>query len=447
MKYGKSNLNIVQIIWHDLGRHLSCYRNGTVKSPNIDRMAEEGVLFTNHFSTGPVCVPSRCSILTGRYPHAQELWRFNEDEITLPKTLKEYGYVTYRFGFHEEKEFFALNNDIDIELAGKELLGYDYSWKDSRNSMAIADRFCEFIRNELPEKPFFASIAFYDVHRPNEAEISDEEINITKLPEFLPEMPDTYESKKDFAILEKRIKKADEAVGRILECLRSHGLKEKTLVYFTTDHGIDFPRAKMTVYDPGIEAALIFWGPDFLSKGKIDNNLHSHIDIFPTLMDIINKPIPGRVQGKSFAAALTGEEYAPREFIIAERAWEAPDDPVRAIRTNKYKYIRNYCPDWPIPVPPDYTKKVGKKIIERIYSKPRPFEELYDLENDPFELNNLAENEAYKDIKEMLQKKLEEVLVEENDKVLKLPSYLSYLKELKDGRWRKVKDSFKLDLK
>jgi len=99
------DLNIILIIWHDLGRHLSCYDAGSVCSPNIDRMAEEGVLFSNHFSTGTSCIPSRCSILTGRYPHAQDLWRFNEDEISLVKLLSDAGYSTYRFGCREEREF------------------------------------------------------------------------------------------------------------------------------------------------------------------------------------------------------------------------------------------------------------------------------------------------------------------------------------------------------
>jgi len=236
-------------------------------------------------------------------------------------------------------------------------------------------------------------------------------------------------------------------VGKILDFLRSEGLKENTLVYFTTDHGIDFPRAKMTIYDPGIEAALIFWGPEFVPKGKIDDNLHSHVDIFPTLMDVINKPIPDRVQGKSFAEALFGQEYTPREFIIVERAWEAPDDPIRAIRTKKYKYIRNYCPGWPIPIPPEYARKVGSDVIEKIYSNSRPFEELYDIENDPGEMNNLAENKEYREIKNELWKMLESVLIEDDDKVLDLSRYLSYLRELQDGKWKKEATGFKLKLK
>ncbi|HOJ10756.1 MAG TPA: sulfatase [Clostridiales bacterium] len=446
MEYKNDKLNIVQIIWHDLGRHLSCYQEGSVSSPNLDRMAREGILFTNHYSTGPVCVPSRCSILTGRYPHAQELWRFSNKEVTLPKTLKEAGYSTYRFGFHEEKEFNTLNKDIDIELMGKELLGYEYTWKESRKPMDIADRFCEFLGNQLTDKPFFANVAFYHVHRPNIEEVDEETVNNTKLPAILPDLPDTYESKEDVAILEKKIKTADEAVGKILDCICSQGLKDKTLVYFTTDHGIDLPRAKMTVYDAGIQAALIFWGPDFIQAGKVDNNLHSHMDIFPTLMELINNPIPKRVQGSSFAPVFTGTDYTPREFVIVERTWEASDDPVRAIRTPKYKYIRNYCPGWPIPVPPDYTRKVGKEIIEKIYSNPRPFEELYDIENDPCELNNLANDENHKEVKDEMWRTLENILIEDSDPVLSISEYMSYLKELVPGRWVKEGKRFTFNI-
>jgi N-sulfoglucosamine sulfohydrolase len=439
-------LNIIQIIWHDLGRHLSCYGAGSVNSPCIDRMASEGMLFENHFSTGPVCVPSRCSILTGRYPHAQELWRFNENEVTLPKVLCEAGYATYRFGFREEGEFFSLETDMDMDAIAKNLLGYQNTWEESCNSMQIAEKVCDFLNNDISSRPFYCCIEFSDVHRPNEVFVDEYTIEHTMIPKILPSLPDTYESLKDIAILEKRIGTADKAVGQILDCVRSLGLTSNALVILTTDHGVDLPRAKMTLYDAGIQAASIWWGPDFVPKNKRDCNLHSHMDIFPTIMDLLDIPIPGRIQGESFAPALLGIDYIPREFIFAERSWEAWDDPVRAIRTAKYKYIRNYCPDWPIPVPPEYAKKVGMKLIEERYGAPRPYEEFYDIEKDPYEIQNLASDPQYLKEKTILAEKMTDMLEKDNDPVLKLDSYLSYLKELKPGKWQKKGNCFSFNI-
>ncbi len=421
----RKDLNIIQIIWHDLGRHLSCYNAGSVYSPHLDMMAKEGILFNNHFSTGTVCVPSRCSILTGRYPHAQDLWRFNKNEISLVKVLQEAGYRTYRFGYREEIEFKelglnGLDQDIDLNTVAKDLIGYEYTFSKTKNSMEIATEFCNFLEDNLFKKPFYACIAFFDIHRPNEAEVDDQVIYQTEIPRVLPFLPNTYESKKDVAMFEKRIEIADMAVGKILNYLHFHRLNKNTLVLFTTDHGMDLPRAKMTVYDPGIQAALILWGPEFIPAGAVDTNLHSHMDILPTILDLVGVQIPARVQGVSFAPALIGQNYIPREFIISERSLEAIHDPVRAIRTKEYKYIHNFCPGQPIPIPPDYAKKVGSEPIKKLYRNPRPEEELYNLKEDPYEIKNLVDYPEYQDIKVKLKEKLYAILEKDNDPVLLL---------------------------
>jgi len=141
-----------------------------------------------------------------------------------------------------------------------------------------------------------------------------------------------------------------------------------------------------------------------------------------------------------------GKDYVPRDFIIAERAWEAIYDPIRAIRTEEYKYIVNFCPGWPIQVPPAYARKVGLELMEELYGTPRPHEELYNLKEDPYELRNLAESPEYQDIKNELRAKLYSILEEDGDEVLSLSAYMTRLKEHSRSAWKKKGSRFCLEL-
>lgn len=425
--------NILQIIWHDLGAHLSCYGAGSVCSPCIDRMADEGVLFERHFSTGSVCVPSRCSILTGRYPHAHRLWCCDADQTAFPALLRQAGYETYRAGFREEGEFYPRTENFDRGQYARDVIGYSNSFERSDDSDVIADQVLRFLDGYAGDAPYYFCAAFSDVHRPNEVPVTEEEIERTCIPRALPHMPDTFASREDVAMLEKRIRRADAAVGRILERLRRSG-KEDTIVFFTTDHGLDLPRAKQTLYDAGIHTALIFWGSG-CAQGVRNRGLHSHVDIFPTLLELCGLPAPGTVQGESFAAAVKGDPEQGRSYVLAERAWEARMEPVRALRTKRYKYIRNYCPGFPIPLPPDYVKKVGAEQMLGRYDTPRPYEELYDLNSDPYELQNRAEDPALIQIKAALAAELDAILTRDGDPVRSTHEYLSFLREHAHGRW------------
>lgn len=402
--------HVLQIILHDLGRQLSCYQQGSVRSPAIDRMASEGVLFRNHFSTGAVCVPSRCSILTGQYPHTHKLWRCSPDAAALPALLRKAGYHTVRVGFREEEEFFPDSAEINLAEFAKETLGYSRTWSDSEDSHALAHAACNILDSHDPHKPIYMCIAFSDVHRPNDMKVNVDEITATTLPAYLPQLPDTIESKRDFAKLEKQILYADAAVGYILDRIRAGGYHENTLVILTTDHGIDYPKAKMTLYDAGIEAALIFWGCG-CRAGTCDNNLHSHMDILPTLLDCLNLPPEPTAQGVSFAAALQGSaHYRSRKEIYAQRGWETAQNRCCALRTTQYKYIVHEQAGNTIPIPPAYRKAVGADIVDKIYNIPLAQCELYDLWNDPYELVNRIDDSELQPIKSQLCCRLSEIL-------------------------------------
>lgn len=420
--------NILQIIWHDLGSHLSCYGAGSVRTPFMDGMAAQGTLFANHFSTGAVCVPSRCSILTGRYPHAHALWRFGPAETALPAALRRTGYETCRFGFREELEFFPLGQDVDMDAYARNVLGYDRTRDDLRDTDGILDAVRELLVNRDSDAPLYCCAQLLDIHRPNEDPVDARRLSRTTVPRALPTLPDTPASLTDVASFEQRIERADAAVGRLLAALRAAGLMENTLVLLTADHGLDLPRAKMTLYDAGTRVAMIAWGCG-VPAGLRDGGLHSHMDIFPTLLDFAGIPIPPSVQGVSFAAALRGEdETQSREFVITERSWEAPLNPGRAIRTRRWKYIRSYCPGRPIPIPPDYVRKVGAALTEPLYGGPVPYEQLYDLDGDPHELTDLASHPEHAAVLRALSDRLDAELAADRDPVLRTADYLPFLR-------------------
>lgn len=408
-----AKLNVVEIIWHDLGDWLSCYKEDPIPSPSLEAMADEGVVFENHFCTAPQCSPSRSSIMTGRYPHSNGMmglahrgWEYNKGETDLPSILNKAGYYTYLFGFqHEYKD--------------KTKLGYKYADTSTTRAQEVAEIACQFFKNEArTRQPFFVSIGFSEVHRNYGVEYDPDILDEINVPKFLPAIEIV---RKDIATFYQNIKIADAATGRILEAIKESGLEENTLVFFTTDHGPEFPRAKMTLYDPGIKTALIMKYPAVLESGLRIKELVSNVDVFSTILEAIGVEIPENVQGKSFWPLLLGKEYAPREEIYTELTWHTLYDPMRSIRTKRYKYIRNFQSGWPILMGGPPAQRYGAEIIEKFYGQPRPEEELYDLENDPWEMNNLAGESQCQDILKNLRERLMIFLEKTNDPLLMGP--------------------------
>jgi arylsulfatase A-like enzyme len=190
------------------------------------------------------------------------------------------------------------------------------------------------------------------------------------------------------------VRAVDDAVGRIVDGLDEQGLSEDTLLVVTTDHGIGFPRAMGTLYDPGVETFLIARWPGVIEPAT-DDHLISGVDICPTLLDIANCSVPDDLDGRTFQPLLTGdaETYRPRERIFLEQTWHSKYAPIRAVRTERRKYIRNYGdqPDVYIPAP-IFSAPSGREMRAEYYATEKPEEELYDLERDPLERQNLIES-------------------------------------------------------
>jgi len=412
--------NIIQIIWHDLGDYLGCYGRAGIRSPELDRFAAEGVIFRRMFATSSHCSPSRGSIMTGRYPHANGLmglaqngWHYHAGQETLGHVLKRYGYRTVLCGLQHELSHLP-------EAKTRSVLGYDEILPaQSHACIHVAPEACRFIRARQGGSRFFLSVGFQDVHRPYEKPYADEpsaaDIETVTLP---PYMIDHEETRRDFARFGKLIETADRHTGMILDAIREAGLEKDTLVFFTTDHGPPFNRAKGTCYDPGLKVAALFRWTGRIPAGTEIAGLASNLDIMPTLLEMCGLPVPGSVQGIPLVPALLDGERTGRSQVIGERNYTTHYDPMRAIRTERWKYIWNKNHQEPMYVLTPHARITGFDRISELYGHPRPETELYDLQSDSDETENLSGRDDFRDIEQDLRSRLLAVLEETGDPLL-----------------------------
>lgn len=393
--------NIIIVALHDLGCHLNCCGAATAPTPNIDRVWSEGVRFDQHYGTSSLCSPSRSSIVTGRYPHANGMnglthrgFRLNDSERVLADYFNEAGYATRLFGFqHEAKDVTRMH----YQEAVKGLEG-------TVRCADVAPVVASFLESEPPQ-PFLASVGFSEVHRPFKGEpYTPADPAKIGVPAYLPDCAEVREDLADFAGL---IAAADEAMAAILAALDKSGLAENTILIFTTDHGIAFPRAKSTLYDPGIGVALMVRWPARVKGGRVVNSLSSHVDLLPTLLDIAGQAIPRAIQGMSMKPLLLGKGGPTRGEIFAEKSWHGSEyDPMRCIRTTKFKYIRNFTEGWLYQSPLDIKRSLSGRAAEESRRKPRAMTELYDLEREPLEMDSRSGDADYAEIESDLDARL-----------------------------------------
>ena len=405
--------NIVMVICHDLGQHVGCL-GAPIRTPNIDSLAADGVLFTNYFCTAAQCSPSRGSIMTGRYPHCNGLvglahigWEIGAQEVTLPMYLNAAGYCTHLIGVQHE------HNEAPR-------LGYEHvdtSRTDARGATENLIALLESKAAEAPAKPFFVSVGFTEPHRPFDREGYDRDDPSGVQP--LPYLPDTPGIREDIAGLHGLIWRVDEAVGDIREALDRTGLAEHTLLIFTTDHGIAMPRAKGTCYDPGLKTVYTVHWTGHVDGGRRHEELITNCDLLPSILDLAGAPTPQQVEGHSFLPLLDGRDYQPNEHIFAEITWHDKYNPMRCIRTGTHKYIRNFGDRPLVYIPADiYVSPSGEAVRDEFYGTSRPEEELYDLEEDPLEMNNVIDGPEYADVADELRRRVQTWMEETNDFLL-----------------------------
>jgi arylsulfatase A-like enzyme len=429
----KEKPNILLFITHDQGDYLGCYDSqqtpNALETPNIDNLAEKGVRFSNYFCTAPQCSPSRSSMKTSLYPHQTGLmglvnlgWTMPADNKTLAMYLKENGYTTHLLGLQHES--------LDAET-----LGYDTiskrgpEFKYSRGRME--KKYFKFLEDHKDDvEPFFLNIGTIEVHRPYKAWSQPIDPDRVKIPPYL---PDNEDMRKDFAEFYSNIETVDKTIGKIINHLEEVGLMETTLIIYTTDHGAAYPRAKCTLYDPGLKILLVMYHPnlEIFTGGKKIESLLSNLDLLPTLVDLVSGAAPKDVEGKSFLPILKGKKKEVRSEIYGEKTFHEIYDPIRCVRTGSVKYIKNFEKlDTSYQIPKDIAMDpAGKVMIDKI-QHPRPMEELYDLEKDPNEKNNLIDNPEYKLILKELRDKLKKWMERTNDPLLegKVPDKRSEVK-------------------
>ena len=405
--------NILLIIVHDLGTRLGCYGEGSVHTPALNNLAQEGARFDRHLATACFCSPSRGSIITGKHPHVNGLmglvnldWDLPDSNVTLAHMLGGAGYDTYLFGLQHE-----------VKDAAR--LGFDHVSDRSRSNEchAVARLVNRFLRSHpKTAPPFYARVGFFEVHRPWEKYEPDDPAHM-RVPGYL---ADTPGARQDLAMFNGSIRSMDNAVGHILATLDQSGLRDDTLVVFTTDHGIAFPRAKATLYDPGIKTALLVRWPEALPAGRVHTELLSNVDLLPTLLEATGTRVPDDLSGRSFLGLLTGRGYEPRTEIFAEKN-TSPDDVKRCIRTERYKYIRNYDDGPLLQLPTDIEASLTRRDMGDEHLAPRAPVELYDLDADPLEVENLAGEPGYADVEGDLSERLDRFLRDTHDPILRGP--------------------------
>lgn len=429
--------NIVYIHCHDAGRYVQPY-GYAVPTPNLQRLAEEGVLFRNAFCMGPTCSPSRAALLTGQAPHAAGMFgvtnsnlggfALNDNGQHLVHTLREAGYRSTLCGFQH-----VAQNPADI--------GYDdvidtASGSHRFNARTVAPRAAEFLES-APAEPFFLSVGTSEPHSimggNDPAWFTDDPENsdgrYARPPAILPDTPQTRHHMADYV---RAAAEFDYSVGTVLDALDKNGLAENTLVIATTDHGIDFPGMKCHLTDHGLGVLLICRGPGGFEGGRVLDGLASHVDLFPTLCDLLGIAPPSWLQGVSLMPMVRGQTTFVREEIHGEITYHGVYDPQRCVRTERWKYIRRFdelIPPhsaeggaWPRTSPferplPNTGPGVSRDVLTEygIADRLPPPEELFDLVMDPMERVNLADSPAHARVLTHMRARLDRWMAESHD--------------------------------
>jgi arylsulfatase A-like enzyme len=403
--------NIVYVHSHDTGRFIQPYGHA-IPAPNIQRLAEEGVLFRQAFCAGPTCSASRAALLTGRWPHnagmiglAHRGFSTMDFSQHIVHTLEKAGYHTVLAGIqHVAMDVAAIGYDT--------VCGHDVPRGERRSAEDYA---CRFLDSGHPQ-PFFLDVGFSHTHR-EFPEAGPEDDPRYCLPP--PPLPDTPETRKDMAEYKTSARVLDKRTGAVLDAIDRNGLRENTFVICTTDHGIAFPRMKCNLHDSGIGVMLIMRGPGGFSGGKVLDAMVSQVDIFPTVCDLAGIERPDWLQGVSMMPLIRGEVAEVREDLFSEVTYHASYEPMRCVRTRRWKYIRRFG-GRRRPVLPNCDDGLSKNVLlEHGWAlREEPEEALYDLVFDPNEANSLAVCPEYAGILVEMRERLDRWMRATDDPLL-----------------------------
>jgi arylsulfatase A-like enzyme len=402
--------NILWLTCEDMSPHLGCYGDFTVPTPNLDRLAAEGVRYTRAFGVYGVCAPNRHALILGMYPTstgagAMRTWK-RTSALHMIKDPELLAIPTYEATPPPEAKCFTEY----LRAAGyycANNVKTDYQFRDPITAWDDSSRQAHWRNRPDPAMPFFAVFNNTTTHESGTFKPRSPRVVDPAKIEVPPYYPDTPTVREDLARHFDNITAMDKWAGQMMQELADDGLLEKTIVFFFSDHGDGVPRAKRWVYDSGIRVPLIVRWPDKAGAGTVCEELVSFVDFAPTALSLAGLPIPKHMEGQAF---LGGQRSAPRKYVYAfrDRMDPAPET-LRAVRDNRFKYIRNYRPDLPYIgfIPYRNQAAMMQELLQSIesgnlgrdqwqfWAKEKPLEELYDTAADPHEIHNLAGDPRY----------------------------------------------------
>jgi len=421
--------NILYLHSHDTGRYIQPY-GYAVDTPHLQRFAEEGVLFRNAHCAAPTCSPSRAALLTGQYPHqngmtalAHRGGQLHDPSRHLAHYLRSQGYATALAGVQhitastaEAADAVGYERVLSREAWPAWAIDCE-AWNDWYAQLAA-----EYLYRADREHPFLLDCGFDLTHRMG----SGEQWHTTRRPPAgdaryvrpPAPLPDTPETRRDFADFRVAACLLDTCYGRVLEALDTAGLANNTLVIITTDHGIAFPHMKCNLTAHGTGVLLLLRGPGGFQGGQVVESLASHIDLFPTICAVTGLSAPEGLEGVSLLPLLHGTETV-RDTVHAEVNWHAAPEPMRSVRTERYNYIRRFTPHTG-PVLPNCDDSVSKTVLRQAGwdVRAQQAEELYDLIFDPNEACNRAQNPGYTTVLTDMRRRLQTWMEHTNDPLL-----------------------------
>ena len=386
--------NIVWIVAEDMSCHFGYQGEKTIATPNVDRLAREGTVFDAAYVTCPVCSPSRSALITGMYQttigaHNHRSFRGTlKNDLTppirpVPELFREAGYHVCN-GANPSADALG-KTDYNFTYSGALYDGKDYAGR-------------------APGQPFFMQFQLHGGKKRNAKVANPVSPDAVTLPPYYPDDP---VMRQDWAEYLNSVLDVDREVGEIMARLRAEGLAENTVVFFLTDHGISHARGKQFLYEEGTRVPFIVWAPGRVPAGEVRKDFIAHIDMAATSLHFAGIPVPDCMEGRP----LFGPEARPRDFVVSARdRCDETVERLRSVRKGTFTYIRNFYPERPHLQPNAYKDK--KPILVRLrelhaegklaghpaegmFAAPRPKEELYDRETDPWELNNLAVDPAH----------------------------------------------------
>lgn len=403
--------NILYLHSHDTGRYIQPY-GYPIPTPNLQSFAEQGVVFRQAFCGGPTCSASRAVLVTGQCAHSAGMIGLAHRGFALKDYDQHICHTMHNAGY--ETTLIGVQHVASGE--NKPKLGYDNNIAVKNHDVQhVAPAAAEFLGN-APEEPFFLSVGFSETHREFHKPDAAEDVRYFRSPAPLPDTPETRYDMASFAASARIL---DSGMGQVLDALESSGLDENTLVICTTDHGIAFPGMKCNLTDHGTGIMLMMRGPNGFSGGRVIDALVGHIDIFPTLCDLLEITPPDWLQGKSMMPLINEEADEINGAVFSEVTYHAAYEPKRSVRTKRWKYIRNFGGRGR-PVLPNSDDSPSKDVWMKAGWADRAVheEELYDLIFDPNEANDLSKDLKNTGVLKEMRRRMDRWMKETQDPLL-----------------------------